>query len=428
MLALRTSTLYRIEGVRQTITTLRGCDFPYDGPYEALQRLDDFFAAHQQSVEEIKDDNLDSAKEVCSSALQAILIHLPILGFILRSTNVRNAFEFHGPLSRLAKKALGPEAKLIISSEWEFSPLTYVLLRSWPLTGFILVGFPAPESGRAFSFALSGHEFGHALWQYNKLEDKYLVECLRRIAGRMLERLESFSSYGLTREIIEEIQVTGKRPESYPPNHIWQASLTQRWATRQCQELFCDFVGLAMFREAYLYSFAYLLAPGVGAKRPNHYPAEKLRIESLIAAANELGLAVPSTFNGVFSLEESTERMGEEQLLLDLSDSAASELVRDLIAEALHTVSEIGIAEFNQDRIDLILKSFRSLVPAEDPGSIADILIAGWRALLQGDDFWSNSESSKRVSGRSHHVVSELMLKSIDVLEYRVRLSQSYEG
>src|SRR3546814_3416694 len=85
-----------------------------------------------------------SVNEACAQTSLMVSRYTDILGFILRSTNVRNAFEMHFPLKRLVETAVSPDARLIMSSEWKFVPFTYPMTLDW-LPGFALVG----EIGRA---------------------------------------------------------------------------------------------------------------------------------------------------------------------------------------------------------------------------------------------------------------------------------------
>ena len=112
--------------------------------------------------------NPEVVKQQCALGLRALFIYLPLSGFILRSTNNRNAFEVHGPLLRLAGSILEPgvikkdfKTRLLLSSEWDYSPL----LALYPaLPDFVLIGLPAPESANPLLLPLAGHELGHLVW------------------------------------------------------------------------------------------------------------------------------------------------------------------------------------------------------------------------------------------------------------------------
>jgi len=62
---------------------------------------------------------------------------------------------------------MGAQTKLIVSSEWEFSPFVYRSITGFP--GFVLIGLPATESSNPLVIPLAGHELGHSVWERNKL-------------------------------------------------------------------------------------------------------------------------------------------------------------------------------------------------------------------------------------------------------------------
>src|SRR4029079_7231830 len=87
-------------------------------------------------------------KQTCALDLHHLFTYLPLLGFVLRSTNVRNAFEVFRPLLRLAGDIRDPgvpkgkrKTELVLSSEWDYSPFVY---REMPkLPGFVMIGIPS---------------------------------------------------------------------------------------------------------------------------------------------------------------------------------------------------------------------------------------------------------------------------------------------
>jgi hypothetical protein len=109
-------------------------------------------------VSDLDDDALLTVKQTaCQIANMTISRFHSLLRFVLRSTNVRNAFELFDPLLRMSQKLIGKDTKLILSSEWSFSPFTYVGV--FPeLPGFVFIGIPASESGNALIIPAAGHE------------------------------------------------------------------------------------------------------------------------------------------------------------------------------------------------------------------------------------------------------------------------------
>jgi hypothetical protein len=93
------------------------------------------------------DQSTDPAvrRQVCAQANFQIASYEPVLGFVLRATNVRNAFEIYDPLLTICRAIYGTEAKLILSSEWAFSPFTYPAVFK-DLPHLIFIGLPVSEA------------------------------------------------------------------------------------------------------------------------------------------------------------------------------------------------------------------------------------------------------------------------------------------
>ena len=129
-------------------------EFPYQGSEQALDKLKELFEYRLDWLKKIDEkSNPEVIKSECADALTEIFDNLPLLGFVLRSTNVRNAFEVFRPLLRLAGDILETkvpkdqrQTQLVLSSEWEYSPFVYPDLPELP--GFVLIGLPSPESGK----------------------------------------------------------------------------------------------------------------------------------------------------------------------------------------------------------------------------------------------------------------------------------------
>ncbi len=185
----------------------------------------------------------------------------------------------YGPILRLARRIIGSNTKLLLSSEWSFSPFTYPPLDLLP--NFVLIGIPASESENPLVLPLAGHELGHTLWGTNKLgrtfEAQVEDEMLTVLAGRLPELLVI-----APHTVKESDTKTDLEQNIFVKKYI--ASSVQ-WALRQVQEYFCDAVGLFLFDEAFLHAHSYLLAPRVAAPRSLEYPSNASRVNALVQAA-----------------------------------------------------------------------------------------------------------------------------------------------
>ena len=229
--------------------------------------------------------------------LRDFVIYLPLLGFILRSTDVRNAFEVFGPLLRLARQVLEPEVeeakritRLLLSSEWYYSPFTYHTIPN--LLGFVFIGFPAPEVENPLVIPLAGHELGHSVWRRDGLDGTYSGLISKEIVDIITKRWADYEALFHPPFAPSELTTNLFAVES------WQPSL--EWGLRQAEESFCDYLGLAMFRESFLRAFAYLLSPSFGSSRVVYYPPLKLRAERLTHAAQRAGRAVQADYSDLF--------------------------------------------------------------------------------------------------------------------------------
>ena len=108
------------------IANVAQSEFPYSDSEDALILIEGVIKEISDQLDQF-DDKSDPAtvRLTCSLSLRALFLFLPVLGFILRSTNVRNGFEVWRPLLRLSRQILEPDAtdrdhktRLVLSSEW----------------------------------------------------------------------------------------------------------------------------------------------------------------------------------------------------------------------------------------------------------------------------------------------------------------------
>ena len=89
----------KLAAVLREIDTIRRDDFPQPDSKNALSQIEKYFHELSSRIEAVTEtDDESMIAGICSEVIKKIVISLPFLGFIRRSTNVRNAFEFYGPL------------------------------------------------------------------------------------------------------------------------------------------------------------------------------------------------------------------------------------------------------------------------------------------------------------------------------------------
>jgi hypothetical protein len=403
----------RVQAVVDEIKRLQESEFPYLHSRQALDQLGSQFdgeLARLKSFDAQTDPEV--VIEECKATVGYLFDYLPLLGFLLRSTNVRNAFEVFRPLLGLAKMLLKPftsgsgqETRLVLSSEWSYSPF---LSKASVLEDFVLIGFPAPESGNPLLVPLAGHEFGHVLWtmaQVEKLLEKNRLD--DSIVSWIQAAWDDYSKL---------LNVTHLTPEEYPNDlqKYEDLAVALPWARAQAEEVFADFVGIRVFGESFFKAFAYLLAPGLPCQRSLTYPTMEQRVAYQIKAANHFEIHAPDKYAESFHNEEVPKLKKLEEFYLKAADQAVNEAVGRLIAVAGDLVNQSGIpVPANCDEELRIWKRFHHVVPAEKCLSIVDILNAAWRSA---DDPLLWKRWPELVERRSK-ILKELVLKNIEVFD-----------
>jgi len=350
--------------------------------------------------------------------MKGISSTIDLLGFILRSTNTRNAFEVYAPLLRLSKNIVNIDTKLIVSSEWSYSPFTYISYET--LSGFVLIGFPATESSNPFLIPLAGHEIGHTIWtekNLKKIFDDLLTKSIVCEIGKNWKEYAAIFPGERESDLGMELF-----PAKWKEAHIW--------SMRQVEEVFCDMIGLRLFGFAYLYAFAYLLGPLTNTQRSVKYPAIRDRALILIEAANKWGIRIPEDYIDFFPEKNKTNGLGrkgdsdgDEEMdrrvayLLRLADSARRSIVREIFAPAESEVSDDFVVDVDGSGVIDVMKCFQIMVPPLKCEGIGIILNAAWRGLLEKDFF-----KNKNYNSNKKEYLSELILKSMEILEIEERL------
>ena len=406
-------TTNRINALLNEIDQLKQSEFPYAHPRDALDLLEKRFRHHLNLLQRIPSTAPASViHNQCSVSLYDLHIFTPILGFILRSTNVRNAFEVYDPLLRLARTILVADTKLILSSEWEYSP--YVYRSMTHMRGFVLIGLPAPESSNPLLIPLAGHELGHSAWE--------------------TWRLSSGFELGIENAVLKEI--TTKRWKDYHAlypqytkadlsrDHLftpltWMPAYT--WALLQIEEIFCDFFGLRLFSESYLHAFEYLISPGTPGQRSVRYPNITSRVSHLTKAAQEMKVVISPQFESSF-MPETEPPEPSTKLLVSIADTVSTSLVPDLIELAKKFATDRSVPERDEEEVSKISDEIRHRVaPTSSSQSLTDILNAGWECFLD-KELW---KEVKQIGDENRYrVLQDIILKSMEVSEVQERVRE----
>ncbi len=404
----------KLRAVLGQIRQLKSADFPYRESSSALALLTEIYERDLKRLDGLDPSvSVDVRQSVCAHANTNITRYYHILGFILRSTNVRNAFEIYDPLLRICRAVYGDSAKLIISSEWDFSPFTYPAVTA-DLPDLMFIGLPSTEAGNSLLVPLAGHELGHSVWR-------------KAAAGRSpaLSNLDKELQQALTKSYEDnwpEFENTfgiapgakGKLLSDLFLRNIWTQSY--RLASRQTEELFCDLFGLRLFGEGFIYSFIYLIAPNLGDRAP-YYPSLASRIKALLHGSNDFQVEAPANLATYFS-DPAKQLSKPEAFILKMADASSEAMVTKLISAIGTLVTDCGLVlSTNQER-SRILKHFQALCPPSEVKTMADIINAGWQLRLD----WSPWEQFGFDPSNRNEVLNDLVFKTMEVMEFESKV------
>lgn len=397
----------KLRNVYRTIDVLLDGDFPLGSGRRALEKLRQVFSS--------LDEKIDRANRLGDSRAGAQLAYnvnvkvyqtLPILGFILRSTNVRNAFEILDPIQAVADSVLQGSPELLLSSEWDYVPFAYPQSLE-DLRSFVLIGMPATEAASALLVPLAAHELGHAVWRNRGIGASALAVLQARCVDLYSENMPDFKRYF---------------PEYRPADMIQKELLPEaigksvEYALFQVEELFCDMFAYSLFGESYLYAFAYILAPGSGRVAGSKYPSYKTRIEVLNRIGLEEGVTLPDLAALSFA-QEATRRPPREGFILRMAEASVDDAIDGQWRNVVKLVEDGRVCRPNRERAAQHLEELRLGIPAHQPRCLGDIINSGWMYYNE----LKAAVTDSNVLGRRVDNLNEMLLKTIEVLEFSRR-------
>lgn len=399
----------RYDAAIHEIERLKQSEFPYAQIRDALLQLEKLFR-HQRTILDklTARSSPEVAKNACSQSLTALFTYTPFLGFVLRATNVRNAFETYAPVLRLARRLLGPGTKLLLSSEWDYSPFVY--LPTSDLPEFVLIGVPAYESSNPLLISLAGHELGHNVWNQEDLGRTFDVvlrdEVLKALKTKHWSDYQQIYPNNSQTDLLTNMFVQ----HTWLPAHVF--------AKRQLEEVFCDVMGLRLFSEAYLHAFAYLLSPCIPGERSPIYPTIQSRVRYLLDAAQVVAADAPSNYADLFDsqLDPSNPVI---KLLVSIADAAVDVVVPQAIDRAVAFADNKSLPKRSRQNVAAICKDLQMVMPAAGNEPLTDIVNAGWHCS-HDSALWGEVPQIDHAD--RPRVLNDLLLKSLEVAEYYERI------
>ena len=389
----------RVDAFIKQIDTLAGASFPHPDGKVALKTIREAFVTQRRRLDIPAESRPDLVDRVCLRLADKVSDYTAVLGFILRSTNVRNPFEVHFVLKRLIERVFGHETNLLMSSEWAFVPFTYPMnLKLLP--NFVFIGSPAPESGNPLLVPLAGHEVGHSAWRMWDKADKYSGAVAEAVDAELNSNAKALAALVLT------------QPMGPLDRSVIQDRCSEH-AMNQLEEIFCDLFGLHLFGGSYLYAFDYLLGPG-GFDRSLDYPSDAQRMHVLTDAAERLGVTVDPLLTERWTAGTPPR---EQRYMVGIVDAAVATLVARVRDDLLADLDGRGIGIPDETIIAEVRAAFTRGEPHAESAGLGEIVTAGWQRLLDP----AGPADHERAD--MERVLADLVLKTIEVAEYHDRNS-----
>ncbi len=397
--------------VNRQIELLLSGDFPYENPKRVLgqlkRALDFRLGALGTALEDLDSEAVRSA---CKEINGKIVEYHPILGFILRSTNLRNAFEIYDPLQRLTRTLLGENTYLVLSSEWQFSPFTYPYI-SDDLPSYVFVGFPVSEAGNALILPLAGHELGHSVWRRAGVNDR-LKSSINQAVFDQFDNIENRKQFPTLFD--RPFDLRELFDDSSSMSTYFRAACG--CALRQSEEIFCDSIGIRLFGQSFVEAFSYLISPGLGGARSPLYPPAQERTMHMRSALRKCGFGRQFTEDEIEVDELPYQSRISDQFVVYMADKAVKLSAENIIEEALQYCDKVKIEKIDYEKVDKFSKLMEVSQPVQGAKSIGEIVSAGWTI------FRSLGTDQGPGGGMNVEILNHIMFKSLEVYEFEYRL------
>jgi hypothetical protein len=400
-LTLADSFLVKLKNLERQITIARLADFSFPDAREALDILQNRLKKKWEQIEESKSFSTATRNAILRDANHLISRFTTIAGIITRSASVRNAFELYFPFLELCQRLVGADARLILSSEWQYVPFTYPQSLA-DLPEFIIIGLPASESDNVLIFPAAGHELGHSIWAKCALGEMLKPEMEGRVNEALRRHRPEFET------TFPDAKGADLDQDMFV-QYIKSAIVSS--VGSQVEETFADFIGLLIFADSYLSAFEYLVAPHMMGARTKEYPDTHERATTLQRVAKQkLGIE-HNGYSEAFSVD-TPFRLPHDRFICSLADEVVNELQDHIFDKAQGIVTTAAIPLPNEEKLDAVHAAFSRGVPYDIDATLGDLINAGWRIFRQGES------KIHAQQGRSPaDYISDLVLKSAEIHE-----------
>jgi hypothetical protein len=408
----------KLDAVINLVRRLLADDYPHQDSERALKKILEFYEQERALLESIDETaQLNTILEFCRRININIVLLKPFIGLLLRSSNLRNAFEIYFPIKVLAAELLDEETCVVLSSEWAFSPFTYpVALEQLPK--FVFIGVPASECHNPLVVPLAAHELGHVVWRRKGVKSEFDPVILATILDIYRSRWDD------VKKLFDSTLDVGKLDTDMFIRGIWAQSY--KVAQRQLEEVFCDLLGVYVFGQAFLLSFRYLIAPSLGQARNVFYPRPRSRAEYMQSAAISYGLPKIGDFVDAFNAQD-VALPPAERFMIEVADAATEKLHEQLPAIVKKYSGKADHFNTGSSHENQIGRNLQNLVPSASVTSVSAIVNAAWELRLNVDDWDILGTMTDQISRRAEklRILRDLVLKSFEVYEFRKRIEKN---
>ncbi|UES37643.1 hypothetical protein [Roseibium aggregatum] len=375
-------------------------EYSYAAVGEAASIIRNLIQKHIARIEDYHTFPRRLQENITQRSIRFIIQASEILGTLSRSSSIRNPFEWYAEYSYLASKLAGDDTKLIFSSEWSYIPFTYPKNLE-QLPDFIIIGMPASESDNVLTTPAAAHELGHSIWRHRNVEQTIGVHLQKEAQDLTLKSEKEL------KRVFSELDFSKISTDLFAQHvfsQIWQTAF--KYAMMQSEEVFCDFIGVLLFEDAYLRAFHYLIAPNLSTYRSPGYPDTKKRAQILNKYATSLRFGIDRYED--FFLPDHSEPDPLESIYLNLADQVLEKYLDELFKIAENMFHQNGLVSVNREEIDNIVQHFTNGVPYPEIASIRELVIASWKIYVE--DFHKDISKTR--------ALSDIVLKSAEYAEF----------
>lgn len=389
----------RLQAALRLVENLAAGDWPYPDSADAILAIRNEFSNKLSTFAEIDDASDDIVSSWCKDVRALVARYLSFVGVIVRSADLRNAFELYYPVRSMCTGLLGDDFKVVLGSEWTYIPFVYPLPTK-SLEKFIFFGLPASEAENPLLTPIAGHELGHAIWRRTAaaapVAQKVVSEIVERFSSKAEGQESLFPGEPSKVSISKDLQSRA----------LWAPAYEM--ALKQCEEIFCDLVGTWLFGSAFAHAFRYLMAPDFGARLSEYYPSNRVRAQAISAGLKQYH-GISSNLVDIFPASPELKVHN-----VNVADATTNALMPDIIKAVDAYCSKSVVSKPTSAGIKNAELMLRQLRPANDSVSPAEVINAGWKLRLELKE-WAvpGVQPTKRI-----FVLNDLILKSFEVHEW----------